>query len=116
MLRRKNLLDPFVSVSINNSTNAIYLASDGGRLCRPYIIVEKQIPLLTQDQIEVKLLLLLFNFYKIKDVKYGLKTFDDLIAEGCIEFLDVNEINNAQIAVYEKEIVAQTTHLEVLSF
>uniref|UniRef100_A0A914HK21 DNA-directed RNA polymerase n=1 Tax=Globodera rostochiensis TaxID=31243 RepID=A0A914HK21_GLORO len=42
----------FVSVSFNASTNALYLASDGGRLCRPYIIVENGCPCLTKSQIE----------------------------------------------------------------
>jgi len=50
-MRRKGFLNPFVSVSKN--ANSIYLASDGGRLCRPYIIVENGVPLLKQSQIEV---------------------------------------------------------------
>jgi DNA-directed RNA polymerase III subunit RPC2 len=50
-MRRKSFLNPFVSVS--TSGNTVYLASDGGRLCRPYIIVENGIPLLKQSQIEV---------------------------------------------------------------
>ena len=57
MMRRKGFLNPFVSVSKNG--NAIYLASDGGRLCRPYILVENSVPLLKQSQIEVNLI---FNF------------------------------------------------------
>lgn len=52
-MRRKGYLDPFVSVSINNSTNSIFIASDAGRLCRPYIIVENGIPCLTQNEIDV---------------------------------------------------------------
>lgn len=35
---------------------------------------------------------------------------------GCIEYLDVNEMNNALIAVYEKEIKPNTTHLEIEPF
>lgn len=31
-MRRKGVLDPFVSVSFNTSTNALYLASDGGQI------------------------------------------------------------------------------------
>ena len=33
--------------------------------------------------------------------------------DGLIEYLDVNEMNDAQIAVYEREIKPVTTHLEV---
>lgn len=43
-----------------------------------------------------------------------MKTFDDLVNMGCIEYLDVNEMNNAFVAVYEKEIKMQTTHLDVI--
>lgn len=100
MMRRKGFLNPFVSVSKN--ANTIYLASDGGRLCRPYIIVENGVPLLKQSQIEA--------------VKNGAKTFDNLISEGVLEFLDVNEINNARISVYEHQITPQTTHLEIEPF
>lgn len=35
---------------------------------------------------------------------------------GCIEYLDVNEMNNASIAVYENEIKQNTTHLEIEPF
>ncbi|CAK5062073.1 unnamed protein product [Meloidogyne enterolobii] len=100
MMRRKGFLNPFVSVSKN--ANSIHLASDGGRLCRPYIIVESGVPLLKQSQIEA--------------VKNGTKTFDNLISEGVLEFLDVNEINNARISVYEHQIISQTTHLEIEPF
>jgi len=64
MMRRKGFLNPFVSVSKN--ANSIYLASDGGRLCRPYIIVENGVPLLKQSQIEVflKFIFDFFGFYK----------------------------------------------------
>lgn len=42
--------------------------------------------------------------------------FDDLVDMGCIEYLDVNEMNNASIAVYENEIKPNTTHLEIEPF
>lgn len=101
-MRRKGFLNPFISVSINSSTNAIYIASDGGRLCRPYIIVENCIPLLTQSDVE--------------NLKSNIKTFDDFIVEGCIEYLDVNEMNNARIAICENQIISYTTHLEIEPF
>jgi DNA-directed RNA polymerase III subunit RPC2 len=46
-------------------------------------------------------------------VKNKTITFDNLISERILEFLDVNEINNARISVYEHQITPQTTHLEV---
>lgn len=48
----------------------------------------------------------------------GVLGFSDLLSQGALEYLDVNEENDARIAVYEKEIREETTHLEVpiLSF
>ena len=41
------------------------------------------------------------------------RTFTDFIREGLIEYLDVNEENDSYIALYEKFITPQTTHLEI---
>jgi len=38
-------------------------------------------------------------------------SFDDLVAKGVIEFLDVNEEDNAFIAVTAAEITVNHTHL-----
>lgn len=37
-------------------------------------------------------------------------------ASGLIEFLDVNEENNSMIALDEKNITINTTHMEIASF
>lgn len=39
-LRQMGRISEFVSVSYNLLHNAVYIATDGGRLCRPYIIVD----------------------------------------------------------------------------
>ncbi len=43
----------------------------------------------------------------------GYRTFDDLLKEGRIEFLDVNEENNCFIALSESYITDKTTHMEI---
>ncbi|KAI1721433.1 RNA polymerase rpb2, domain 6 domain-containing protein [Ditylenchus destructor] len=101
-MRRQGYIDHFVSVSLVSSTRSVSIASDGGRLCRPYVIVENGAPLLKQSHID--------------GVKEGKIIFDDLVKMGCIEFLDVNEMNNALISVYEKDIQKRTTHLEIEPF
>lgn len=53
LMRRQGYLDHFISVSMNNSTRSVCIASDGGRLCRPYIIVEDGVLALQQSHIEV---------------------------------------------------------------
>lgn len=90
LLRRKRYISEFVSMCVSHSHKCVYLSSDGGRLCRPYIIIEKGAPKLTQDHID--------------QLNKGEKQFEDFLKNGIIEYLDVNEESDAQIAVYEKEI------------
>ena len=42
--------------------------------------------------------------------------FDDFLRKGLVEYLDVNEENDSYIALYETDIVATTTHLEIEPF
>lgn len=65
-------------------------------------MVLRQKPIVTQEHIQALL-----------DDKMG---FDDFIKKGLIEYLDVNEENDSYIALYEKNIVAETTHLEIEPF
>jgi len=46
----------------------------------------------------------------------GLKDFSDFIREGVIEYQDVNEENNALIALREADITPATTHMEIEPF
>lgn len=101
-LRRKRFISEFVSVYCSHLHKCVYISSDGGRLCRPYIIVENGITKLTQSHID--------------QLNSGEKTFDDFLKTGLIEYLDVNEESDALIAVYEKDITSKTTHLEIEPF
>jgi len=49
-------------------------------------------------------------------LKNGAATFDDFLRKGLVEYLDVNEENDAYIALYEADIVPTTTHLEIEPF
>ncbi|KAI7034664.1 DNA-directed RNA polymerase III subunit, partial [Hortaea werneckii] len=42
--------------------------------------------------------------------------FDDALSRGIVEYLDVNEENDSNIAVYEDAITQHTTHLEIEPF
>ncbi|VDP04104.1 unnamed protein product [Heligmosomoides polygyrus] len=101
-VRRSGLLSEFVSVSRSLPLRAVYIASDGGRLCRPYLIVE-----------DGKVLL---KPHHIQELKDGQRIFEDFVDDGLIEYLDVNEMNDAIIAVYENDVHAKTTHLEIEPF
>ncbi|KAF8183789.1 hypothetical protein K438DRAFT_1838592 [Mycena galopus ATCC 62051] len=101
-LRRARRVSEFVSVYINHHHKAVHIASDGGRICRPTIIVENGRPRVTSEHISL--------------LKKGVVTFDDFLRKGLVEYLDVNEENDTFIALYESDIVPATTHLEIEPF
>ncbi|KAF9006949.1 hypothetical protein BDQ17DRAFT_1389117 [Cyathus striatus] len=101
-LRRARHFSEFVSVYINHHQRAVHIASDGGRICRPTIIVENGRPKVTLEH--------------ILQLKKGNVTFDDFLLKGLVEYLDVNEENDTYIALYESDIVPTTTHLEIEPF
>jgi len=53
---------------------------------------------------------------RIQLLKNGSVTFDDFLCQGLVEYLDVNEENDSYIALYESDIVPQTSHLEIEPF
>ncbi|GLH02785.1 DNA-directed RNA polymerase I subunit RPA2 [Gryllus bimaculatus] len=102
-MRRRGLINGFISIYPNHIHRCIYISSDGGRLCRPYIIVENGRPLVTQKH--------------INQLIKGVRSFEDFLCEGLIEYLDVNEENDSYIAVSESNIEEKyTTHLEIEPF
>ncbi|RXG54706.1 DNA-directed RNA polymerase III subunit RPC2, partial [Armadillidium vulgare] len=101
-MRRNNLISGFVSIYLHTKHKCVYISSDGGRLCRPYIIVEDRKPLVKQEH--------------INKLQRGLMSFEDFLHQGLIEYLDVNEENDSNVAMYEKDIANITTHLEIEPF
>ncbi|KAI2611499.1 beta and beta-prime subunits of DNA dependent RNA-polymerase [Hypoxylon fragiforme] len=101
-MRRRGWISPFIGININTHLSAVHIATDEGRICRPYIIVKN-------------------GEAKIKDnhlrlLQAGKVTFDDFLKQGIVEYLDVNEENDALVALYEKDITKATTHLEIEPF
>ncbi|GFY88571.1 nuclear RNA polymerase C2 [Actinidia rufa] len=80
----------------------VYIASDGGRVCRPLVIADKGVSRIKK--------------HHMKELLDGVRNFDDFLREGLIEYLDVNEENNALIALYEGEATTETTHIEIEPF
>ncbi|GAW82799.1 DNA-directed RNA polymerase III subunit [Plasmodium gonderi] len=98
-LRRYGKIGQFVSIYDNFLHNAIYISTDGGRLCRPLIIVENGKSKLLPDH--------------IASLENGSVNFFDLLTSSVIEWIDVNEQNNLLIALNESDISVNTTHLEI---
>src|ERR1700733_597319 len=49
-------------------------------------------------------------------LKQGVVTFEDFLKKGLVEYLDVNEENDAYITLYEDMIGPATTRLEIEPF
>lgn len=101
-MRRAGRISEFVSIFISDHQNSVYISCDGGRICRPLIIVENRKPRVTSAHIE--------------QLAAGKLSFDDFLQLGLIEYLDVNEESDSNISLYEKEIVKETTHVEIEPF
>ncbi|XP_031376042.1 DNA-directed RNA polymerase III subunit 2 isoform X1 [Punica granatum] len=101
-LRRAGKVGEFVSVFVNEKQRCVYIASDGGRVCRPLVIADKGISRI--------------KAHHMKELADGVRTFNDFLRDGLVEYLDVNEENNALIALYEGEATPETTHIEIEPF
>ena len=99
-LRRCGKIGEFVSISSQHDT--VQIASDGGRVCRPLIICDNGVPRIQKQHLD-----------KIKRNEW---TFNDLLRNGLVEYLDVNEENDMLVALYEKNCTPMTTHLEIEPF
>ncbi|CAH3117459.1 unnamed protein product [Pocillopora meandrina] len=102
LMRRAGYISEFVSICPNRQHRFVNIASDGGRVCRPYIIVKNGKPKVTDQHIQ--------------ELVQGFRSFEDFLHDGLVEYLDVNEENDCAISLYEKEITKETTHLEIEPF
>ena len=101
-LRRMGRISEFVSIYVNHQHNGLHIATDEGRVCRPVIVVENGQSRVTKRFLE--------------SLRRGTMDFDDALTRGIVEYLDVNEENDSNIAVYESGIGPHTTHLEIEPF
>lgn len=102
IMRRRGWLSPFASIHINSHFAAIHIATDEGRICRPYIIVRNGKSKLKAEHLRL--------------LQLGKAHFDDFLTHGIVEYLDVNEENDTLVALYEADITKATTHLEIEPF
>lgn len=108
-LRRRGKVLAFVLIFTNSHQAAVHIATDGGRICRPLIIVD---PATNQLRVAAE------HLRRLRDGEWQ---FDDFLAAGLVEYLDVNEENDLLIALYEDNLRTaapghQFTHLEIEPF
>jgi len=97
--RRDNELPEQMNIRDYSDFQTILISTERGRALRPLIIVENGSPKLNNEhliQLEQREL-----------------TWEELVKQGVIEYLDASEEENALIALYKEEVTAEHTHLEI---
>lgn len=133
-IRRSGGMNKFVSIYLNDVERSVFVSTDNGRICRPLIIVDENLLHTSGALIEKlrnsdvqdnftkrrdidgeRMLLQHLGIYFDRDaVRY--KSFSDLVRDGKIEYLDVNEESNCNIAFGPSDIKEDTTHIEISEF
>ena len=98
-MRRSGDVSTEVNISYKDYANEIIINTDRGRARRPLIVVENGVPAVTNEDIE--------------KVKSGVYDFHSLVRQGKIEFIDAEEEDDLYIAVEEKDLTPEHTHLEI---
>lgn len=97
--RRSGLLSSEVNVAYYEEENDVIVNCDCGRLRRPLAVAEKGKLLISRKNLD--------------DLKEGKKKWIDLTNEGIVEYIDAEEEENTLIALKEKDITPDHTHMEL---
>ncbi|MFT4310130.1 MAG: DNA-directed RNA polymerase subunit B [Candidatus Woesearchaeota archaeon] len=97
--RRKNTVSSRVNVHYNTKIDSVFVETSKGRLRRPLIVVKDGKSMLT-DKVVQQL--------ERKDL-----TWQDLVKQGIIEYLDAAEEENALVALTPHQLTKEHTHVEV---
>lgn len=98
-LRRSGRISEFVSVFKNDMQQSVLISCDGGRVCRPLIIVDGGVPRVQPRHLQ--------------ELVDGTRKFGDFFRDGLLEYIDVPEENDCLIALDEDSLTPTCTHLEI---
>ena len=97
--RRKSELPIQLNTRNDKEFKTILISTEPGRVLRPVVIVEHGAPRLKSEHM-IKL-------------EQGEMSWNDLIKQGIIEYLDAAEEEDALVALYEEEVSPEHTHMEI---
>lgn len=103
--RRHKMINRYAAIWTMPPKRCIFVSTELGRVCRPLIVVENHKSKLTTELIH--------------QVHEGKSSFEQLLDNGVIEYVDVNELHDTLIAFYEEQLYDEQhkddnfTHLEI---
>jgi len=97
--RRSNQLPIQMNIENNHNLQTILISTEPGRVLRPLIIIDEGNPRLKNE-----------HLIRLEQDEL---TWNELVEQGIIEYLDAAEEENALVALYEEEITPEHTHLEI---
>ncbi|MFT4309035.1 MAG: DNA-directed RNA polymerase subunit B [Candidatus Woesearchaeota archaeon] len=100
--RRRGELDANINIAYNEDLDEVYIQSGKGRLRRPLILVKDGKPLITEQH--------------LKQIASGDLSWNDLVGQGIVEYLDALEEENSLVAFKREDVTKNHTHLEIAPF
>jgi DNA-directed RNA polymerase subunit B len=97
--RRSGELPIQMNISFNEGLGVVLISTEPGRVLRPLIVSENGASKMT-------------NEYLIK-IEQREISWDELLSQGIIEYLDAAEEEDSLIAVYDEELTPEHTHVEI---
>jgi DNA-directed RNA polymerase subunit B len=97
--RRKQELPIEMGIRLNEEMNNIFVSTEVGRVLRPLIIVDKGIPRLNSEHLEL--------------IKQGTMNWQDLVSNSIIEYIDAAEEDCALVSLYLNELSSEHDYLEI---
>lgn len=97
--RRSNQISDQVNIRYDTTQKEIFILTDGGRVRRPYIVVENGKSKLSKEI--------------VTRVMNGELRWSHLVKMGVIEYLDAEEEENSMISLSDEGVTKETTHIEI---
>jgi DNA-directed RNA polymerase subunit B len=97
--RRKTELPSELSVRFDSFMNSVFVSTEVGRVIRPLIVVDNGVARLKDEHLKL--------------IEQGSLTWDNLMQQGIIEYLDAAEEDNALVALYREEVTKEHDYLEI---
>jgi DNA-directed RNA polymerase subunit B' len=97
--RRKGNIPLNINVNYDKDSDTVFVDGTKGRVVRPLIVVKNGKSSLSDKHVQ--------------QLQKGEITWDDLIKQGVVEYLDAAEEENALVAFFEDELTPEHTHLDI---